>query len=298
MNAIIFPGQGSQYQGMGKSLYDNFAEARDFFSYIDKCAGFSISGMCFEGKPEELKRTYYQQMAILEVSLVSYEIFKTKKIKFNFLSGLSLGEYTCLYPAGVLDLKNLIHLVKERATAMEDASVANPSVMFAVLGLDKETLKTLANDNGFYVANLNSSQQIAVSLAKDNRQKVKEFLESKGAKVIELDVGGGFHSRFMEPAKKHLAKVLETIQFNNANIPIISNFTAKAHTDSSEIKRNLLEQLTSTVLWSDCVQLMANHKVDTFFEVGPSKVLRGLIRKINPVLKVINIEKKEDLDSV
>jgi [acyl-carrier-protein] S-malonyltransferase len=197
----------------------------------------------------------------------------------------------------VLDLKNLIYLVKERSIAMEDASSVNPSSMFAVLGLDKDTLKLLAKDNGFYVANLNSNQQIAVSLAKDNRQKVKEFLESKGAKIIELDVGGGFHSIFMEPAKKHLAKVLESLDFNDANVPIVSNFTAKAHTDKSEIKKNLLEQLTSTVLWSDCVQLMANHKTDTFFEIGPSKVLRGLIRKINPGLKVINIEKKEDLDN-
>jgi len=297
LNAIIFPGQGSQYQGMGKSLYDNFSQAKELFSYIDNCAGFSISEMCFEGKPEELKRTHHQQMAILAVSLVSYEIFKTKKVKFNFLSGLSLGEYTCLYPAGVLDLKNLIYLVKERSTAMEDASSVNPSSMFAVIGLDKDTLRAFSNGNGFYLANLNSNQQIAVSLAKDDRVKVKLFLESKGAKVIELDVGGGFHSVFMEPAKKHLAKVLESLEFNDANIPIVSNFTAKAHVNKSEIKRNLLEQLTSTVLWNDCVQLMANNAVSTFFEVGPSKILRGLIRKINPELKVVNIEKKEDLDN-
>ena len=298
LNAVIFPGQGSQYQGMGKNLYDNFSQAKELFSYIDKCAGISISEMCFEGKPEELKRTHYQQMAILAVSLVSYELFKGKNVKFNFLSGLSLGEYTCLYPAGVLDLKDLIHLVKERANAMEDASTTNPSLMFAVLGLDKDALKLLANDNGFYLANLNSNQQIAVSLAKNDRVKVKQFLESKGAKVIELDVGGGFHSVFMEPAKKHLAKVIESLEFNDANIPIVSNFTAKAHVNRSEIKRNLIEQLTSTVLWNDCVQFMANNAASTFFEVGPSKVLRGLMRKINSELKVINIEKKEDLDNI
>jgi len=298
MNAIIFPGQGSQYQGMGKSLYDNFSQAKELFSYIDNCAGFSISGMCFEGKPEELKRTHHQQMAILAVSLVSYELFKAKNVKFDFLSGLSLGEYTCLYPAGVLDLKNLIYLVKERSIAMEDASTVNPSSMFAVIGLGRDTLGPLAKGNGFYPANLNSNQQIAVSLAKDDRQRVKQFLESKGAKVIELDVGGGFHSIFMEPAKKHLAKVLEALEFSDANTPIVSNFTAKAHTNKSEIKRNLLEQLTSTVLWNDCVQFLAGNNVNTFFEIGPSKVLRGLIRKINPELKVINIEKKEDLDAI
>jgi [acyl-carrier-protein] S-malonyltransferase len=298
MNAVIFPGQGSQYQGMGKNFYDNFTQAKELFSYIDKCAGFSISEMCLEGKPEELKRTHHQQMAILAVSLVGYELFKAKNVKFDFLSGLSLGEYTCLYPAGVLDLKNLIYLVKERSTAMEDASTVNPSSMFAVIGLDKNVLRALSEGNGFYLANLNSNQQIAVSLAKDNRIKVKQLLESKGAKVIELDVGGGFHSVFMNPAKKHLAKVLESLAFNDANIPIVSNFTARAHVNKSEIKRNLLEQLTSTVLWNDCVQFMAAGAVNTFFEVGPSKVLRGLIRKINPEFKVVNIEKKEDLDAI
>lgn len=283
---------------MGKNLYDNFSQAKELFLYIDKCAGVAISSICFEGKPEELKRTYHQQMVILAVSLVSYELFKAKNVKFDFLSGLSLGEYTCLYPAGVLDLKNLIHLVKERATAMEDASIANPSSMFAVIGLDKNTLSLLAKDNGFYLANLNSKQQIAVSLARNDREKVKQFLEGKGAKVIELDVGGGFHSVFMEPAKKHLGRVIASLEFNDANTPIVSNFTAKPHTNRLEIKRNLLEQLTSTVLWNDCVQFMAGNTVSTFFEVGPSKVLRGLIRKINPELKVINIEKKEDLDAI
>lgn len=298
MNAIIFPGQGSQFQGMGKNLYDNFASAREIFSCIDKYAGFNVSGMCFEGKPEDLKKTYLQQMAILSVSLVCFELFRTKNIKIDFLSGLSLGEYACLYPAEVLSLKDLVHLVKERATAMEEASKVNPSCMFAVIGLEQKILQDLSKSGDFFVANINSSQQIAISLSRENKQKVKEALESKGARVIELDVGGGFHSEFMQPAKKHLEKVLQAMQFNDAKIPIVSNFTARPATNATEIKKNLLEQLTSTVLWKDCVEFMSKNAVDTFFEVGPSKVLRGLIRKINPSLKVVNIEKKEDLDSV
>lgn len=298
MNAIIFPGQGSQYQGMGKSLYDDFASTREIFASIDEYAGFSVSGMCFEGKPEDLKKTYFQQMTILAVSLVCFELFRVKNVKIDFLSGLSLGEYTCLYPAQVLSLKDLVCLVKERAIAMEDASKVNPSCMFAVIGLEQKALQDLSKNENFFITNINSGQQIAVSLAKENKEKIKAVLEGKGARVVELDVGGGFHSQFMQPAKKHLGKVLMPMQFNDAKIPIVSNFTAKPATKNEEIKKNLLEQLTSTVLWKDCVEFMSNNRVDTFFEVGPSKVLRGLIRKINPGLKVINIEKKEDLDSI
>jgi [acyl-carrier-protein] S-malonyltransferase len=230
--------------------------------------------------------------------LVGYELFKKKNIKIALLSGLSLGEYSCLYPAQVLDLEGLVYLIKERASAMEEASKYNPSCMFAVIGLPRRELETLSSHFGFYLANNNSSQQTAISLKKQDKEKIKAILEEKSAKVIELDVGGGFHSIFMEPAKKHLAKIIETLKFDNAKIPVVSNYTAKPAIDKDEIKSNLINQLTSTVLWQDCIEYMAAANIDIFFEIGPSMVLRGLIRKINPELKVINIEKKEDLDSV
>ena len=296
MNAIIFPGQGAQYVGMGRSFYDSFDRAKDIFLAADKTLGFELSKKCFEGTEAELKDTAIQQLAILVVSLAAFEIFKDKNIKIDYLSGLSLGEYSCLYAGGVLSLEDLVILVKERASAMQQAAEANPSTMFAVIGAERSTLEETAQREGFYMANLNSSKQIVISLAKDNREKVKDALESLGLRAIELVVSGGFHSPFMKSAKEHLSGVIEKLSFSDAKIPIVSNFTAKPHTKNGEIKHNLLEQLTSPVLWKDCIDCMIAAGVDSFFEIGPSKVLKGLMRKINSGVEVVNIEKKEDLD--
>jgi [acyl-carrier-protein] S-malonyltransferase len=298
MNAIIFPGQGSQYKGMGVSLYENFPRAKELFEKINKIAGLNIYELCLNAKVEDLKNTYFQQQVILATSLVAYEIFKEKDVKIEFLSGLSLGEYTCLYPAQALDLESLVLLIQERAAAMEEASQENPSSMFAVIGIDAQSLRELATSNGFYLSNFNAPGQIAISLKKTDREQIRQLLESKGARVVELEVAGGFHSPFMEPARRHLSRVLSQLDFNDAKIPIVSNFTGRPSCDRLEIKHNLENQLTSAVLWKDCVEFMIKAGVDTFFEVGPSKILRGLIRKINPEVKIINIEKKEDLDSL
>ena len=298
MKAVIFPGQGSQYVGMGKSLNEYSSCAKSIFSSIDSILGFSLSEKCFQGQESELKETSTQQLAILAVSLAAFEVFKEKEIKIDYLSGLSLGEYSCLYAAEVINLSDLVNLVDQRAKAMNKAALANPSTMFAVIGLDREKLKDIAKKENFYIANINSPGQIIVSLAKDRRDDIFTILEATGARVIELAVSGGFHSPFMNLAKEHLATVVEEMNFSDASIPIVSNFTAKAHTKAEEIKSNLLEQLTSSVLWNDCVNYMMRAGVDSFFEVGPSKVLRGLIRKIDRQAKVINIGEKQDLESL
>jgi [acyl-carrier-protein] S-malonyltransferase len=298
MKAIVFPGQGAQYQGMGKSFYDNSTKAAAIFNAIDEYCGLKISEICFAGKDEDLKKTSFQQLTILAVSLVAYELFKEKNIKVDFLSGLSLGEYTCLYAAHVLCLKDLVCLVKERAAAMQEASEQNPSCMFAVIGIDIPILSEMAKENNFYLSNFNAPGQVVISLRKGDKENVRSILEAKGAKVIELEVGGGFHSPFMQPASNRLLGVVNRLNFNHAAIPIVANFNAQAFSDKNEIKNNLIKQLTCAVLWKDCVEFMVNKGVDIFFEIGPSKVLRGLIRKIAPAVKVINIEKKEDLDSI
>ena len=298
MQAVIFPGQGAQYIGMGQSLYENFLEARDIFSSLDKILGFSLSQKCFQGQESELKETATQQLAILSVSLAAFEVFKGKELKIDYLSGLSLGEYSCLYAAEVLSLEDLVILVRERAKAMQEAAITNPSTMFAVIGLSRQALEDIAKKENFYIANINSPQQIVVSLDKNKRDDILTVLETTGARVVEVEVSGGFHSPFMNRAKEYLASVIEGMKFHDAKIPIVSNFTAFGHTKSEEIKNNLLEQLISPVLWKDCIGFMIKAGVDLFFEVGPSKVLQGLMRKIDRQVKVVNIEKKEDFEKL
>lgn len=297
MKAIIFPGHGTQYSGMGKDLFDNFPQAKKVFSDVDRLLGMEISRICFSGKEEELQNAYNQQLAILATSLAAYEVFKDRGIKIDFLSGLSLGEYTCLYPAGVLAFEDLVCLVKRRAEVTQEAAEANPSSMLAVIGLEKRRLQDLAEKDGFYVANINSPNQIAISLKKEDTEKVKNALIKEGAKkVIELKVSVGFHSPFMASAKSLLGAFAETLEFKEAKIPVVSNVTARPHIDGVEIRNNLIEQLTSSALWRDCVELMIKNGVDQFFEIGPSRVLRGLIKRINPQVKVINVEKSSDLE--
>ena len=298
MKAIIFPGQSSQYVGMGKSLYDNFIQAKEVFLTADNILGYKLSQKCFSGTSDELKSTDLQQLAILTVSLAAYKIFCSKGIKIDYLAGLSLGEYSCLYAAGVLSLGDLIVLVKERAQAMQEAATINPSTMLAVIGAQREVIERKSTKERFYLANINSSQQIVVSLAKEDKDRVKAVLEPLASKVIELEVSGGFHSPFMQPAKQRLQTAIATMSFSPAVLPIVSNVTAVAHNQVSEIENNLVEQLIFPVLWSDCIEYMASKGVKTFYEIGPSKVLRGLMRKIDSSLEVINIEKKEDLDKL
>ena len=174
MKAVVFPGEGAQYVGMGKSLYEGFPAARDIFDRIDRVLGWKLSEKCFCGPQEELKSIYIQELATFAVSLSAYEVFKQKNIKIDFFSGLSSGECSCLYPAQVLRLEDLIHFVKERALAMEEASKINPSSMFAVIGLEREYLKEKSKEYGFYLANMNSPRQIVIALKKE---EVETFLD-------------------------------------------------------------------------------------------------------------------------
>lgn len=295
MNAIVFPGQGAQYPGMGKDLYENFPKARELYSYIDKLLGLNLSQICFEGTREDLRKPLFQQLGILASTIVSYTLFKEKNIPVDYLSGLSLGEYMCLYPSGILDLKDLVYVIKTRAEATEKAFESCPSCMLAVIGLHLEHLEKKGEEEGFHLANINSHHQTVISLKKDNKERVTNILQDSGARIFELDIVGGFHSPLMEKAKEYFKKKINDLEFKQQQIPIVSNVTARIHNDEKETKNNIIEQLTSTVLWKDCVNVMIESGVDVFFEIGPSRTLRGLIKKINPNVAIINIEKKEDI---
>ncbi len=296
--AIIFPGQGSQYLGMGLDLYKKYPESKKVFEIVDAISKAKITDIIFGDNPSRLENTSVQQLAILAVSLAAYQPIKEKLSNVSFLAGLSLGEYSCLYAGGVLSLRDVVFLVKNRAEAMQKAADRTPSSMLAVIGSTREELEPKKEKLNFHIANLNAPSQVVVSVEDKFKDELKSQLEKENLRVVELAVSGGFHSSLMEPAKSELKKVVDQLSFSDAKIPIVSNATALAHRDGSKIKENLLRQLVSPVLWVDSIRGMAYQQVNSFYEVGPSKVLKGLMRKIDKKLKVTNIERVEDLEEV
>ncbi|MBN2120365.1 MAG: ACP S-malonyltransferase [Candidatus Omnitrophica bacterium] len=296
--AVIFPGQGSQYEGMGKDLFDNFHEAKALFDKADSILGQDISSVCFSGSDLKLKDTLYQQLAIFLVSSVNFQILKSKKdIQPLFYAGLSLGEYTALYAGGVLSFQDALVLVKKRAEFMAQAARNNPSCMYAVLGVNSEDLEE-GNSGLFYIANLNCPGQVVISLDADKKEAVRQYFEVKQAKrIVELEVSGGFHSPFMKEAEANLREVAYSLNFRDAEIPIVSNVDAVAYRDKDQIRKSLIEQLTKPVLWAKSVEYMRKEGVTLFYEVGPSKVLKGILRKIDSTLKVVNFGSMQDFES-
>lgn len=287
--AIIFPGQGSQFTGMGKTLFDNSEKIKKLFGKADGVLDEKISGICFNGPEEKLRDTLFQQVAIYIVSVAAWEFLRdTKNLQPSFFAGLSLGEYTAVHASGMLSFEDTLLLVKSRGAFMEQAAKENPSTMLAALGVKAEDLKD-SMPSGSYIANLNSPGQIVVSVSKEKKQEAIDYLKGKGAKkVVELKVSGGFHSPFMKFAEDKLREKISGLEFNEPRKPIVSNVDAKPHTDIEEIKENLVKQLISSVLWQSSVEFMSAQGVNLFYEVGPSKVLKGLLRKINSSLKVLN----------
>ena len=289
--AIIFPGQGAQFVGMGKDLYDNYPVVKEMFDIADDVFGESISSLCFNGPEDMLKKTLYQQVAIYVLSAAAYKVFSDRSATYSqpaYFAGLSLGEYTALYASGAVSFEDGLKLVKNRAQSMQLAAENNPSTMLAVIGAEKKDLKSF-DGKELYIANLNCPGQVVVSVAKDKVEQVTELLVTKGFKrVIQLEVSGGFHSPFMADAEKKLSDVVEKTLFNDVEIPIVSNVDACAYTDSAQLKENLVKQLTGSVLWWKSIDFMRKNGVTTFYEVGPNKILKGILRKIDRSLVVEN----------
>jgi [acyl-carrier-protein] S-malonyltransferase len=283
MNAYVFPGQGAQFSGMGLDLYENSPLAQELFEKANDILGFSITDIMFEGSAEDLKQTKVTQPAIFLHSVI---LAKTlgDNFKPDMVAGHSLGEFSALVAAGALTFEDGLKLVSQRAQAMQKACEIQPSTMAAVLGLDDDVVeKICAMTEGVVVAaNYNCPGQLVISGEVEAVNKACEALKEEGARrALVLPVGGAFHSPMMEPAREELAAAIENTTFSKPNCPIYQNVTASAITDENEIKANLISQLTAPVRWTQSVQQMIADGATHFTEVGPGKVLQGLVKKIN-----------------
>jgi [acyl-carrier-protein] S-malonyltransferase len=283
MNAYIFPGQGAQFTGMGLDLYEKFPEAKKLFEKANSILGFSITDIMFEGSAEDLKQTKVTQPAIFLHSVILSEIMGDS-FKPDMVAGHSLGEISALVANKTLDFEPALKLVYKRALAMQHACELQPSTMAAVLGMEDPFVEAIcAEVEGIVVAaNYNCPGQLVISGDIKAVEEACKLLKERGAKrALILPVGGAFHSPLMEPARKELAEAIEATVFNKPICPVYQNVTASAVTDPSEIKKNLILQLTAPVRWNQSVQNMIKDGATHFIEVGPGKVLQGLVKKID-----------------
>ncbi|WP_075341152.1 ACP S-malonyltransferase [Tenacibaculum agarivorans] len=283
MKAYIFPGQGAQFTGMGLDLYEKYSLAQELFEKANSILGFSITDIMFEGTAEELKQTKVTQPAIFLHSVILANVLG-EDFKPEMVAGHSLGELSALVANNVLSFEDGLKLVSKRALAMQKACEMQESTMAAVLGLEDEVVEEVCSSiEGVVVAaNYNCPGQLVISGEISAINEACEALKEKGAKrALVLPVGGAFHSPLMEPAREELAKAIEETNFNTPSCPVYQNVVAKAVTDPEEIKTNLIAQLTAPVKWTQCVQAMITDGATEFVEVGPGKVLQGLMRKID-----------------
>lgn len=283
MKAYIFPGQGAQFSGMGLDLYENSPLAKELFDKANEILGFSITDVMFKGTADELKQTKVTQPAIFLHSVILAKVLGDD-FKPEMVAGHSLGELSALVANGVLTFDDGLRLVSKRALAMQKACEAQKSTMAAVLGLEDQVVEdACAEIDGVVVAaNYNCPGQLVISGEIEAIDKACELLTEKGARrALVLPVGGAFHSPLMEPAREELAAAIEATIFSEPTCPVYQNVVAKAVTSSSEIKENLIAQLTAPVKWTQCVQAMVADGGTEFVEVGPGKVLQGLMRKID-----------------
>lgn len=298
--ACLFPGQGSQSVGMGKDLFDNFAEAKTTFEAIDKIAGRTLSMLCFEGPEEELKRTINTQPTILAASLAAWQCYKTAGgPQPSFVAGHSLGEFTALVACEALSMEEAVTLVDLRSRLMESCP---KGAMSAVLGMDKDALQKACDQAAseikaaVIIANYNTREQLVISGDPSAVGKAGELAKAGGGKVIPLPVGGAFHSPLMAQAASEFEKQIKASRLNDAKFPVVQNVDAKPATTGSDIQAKLEKQMPSAVLWCDTIEFMLSQGVDTFVEIGPGKVLAGTVKKIDRQARIFNIFDKASLE--
>lgn len=298
--AVVFPGQGSQFVGMGKDFYDKFESVRKFYSDADKSLGYSLSDIMFNGPESDLKLTQNTQPALVTMSASVWALIK-EKVQPVFFAGHSLGEYTAIYASGGLSFEDTVKAVHNRGKFMQSAVPVGEGAMSAVLGISEEVLVEVCSNiskDGYIVepANFNCPGQIVIAGSKNAVDFAGEELKKAGAKrVIALPVSAPFHCSLMQPAKNAMAEYLNNVTINDLNIPVINNIDAEEEKAGDMVKDTLIRQVAGTVQWTKSIEKMVSCGVTTFIEVGAGSVLTGLIKKINKTVETINISTVDDL---
>ncbi|HHU56320.1 MAG TPA: ACP S-malonyltransferase [Acholeplasmataceae bacterium] len=297
--ALVFAGQGAQYIGMGKDFYEKFDYVKSMYDEASKILGFDVPSICFEDN-DQLSQTKYTQPCILVTSIAIYEVLK-REIGLNpiCVAGFSLGEYSALYASGIFSFQNIITLIKYRAMYMDECANQTKGKMAAVIGLDQITLESICNEVGeVQIANYNSPTQLVISGNSESVDKVMQKIKGIAKRVIPLNVSGAFHTPLMEKAANKIYELVNKMPYNNPTFPIIANYTGKT-LDINNLPEIMKKQITSSVQWIKTVEYMIDSfHIDEFVEIGPGKVLSGLIKKIAPNKKTISINNVEDLQSL
>jgi len=298
--AFLFPGQGSQYVGMGREFYASYERVKEILDRANRILKFDLKRLCFEGPEEELKKTLNAQPAIMTVSWGICEVLRERNLEPDVVAGHSLGEYTAMVAAGVMDYADALRLVRQRAKLMDEASREVDGGMAAIIGLSREVVLSACQAiDGVEAVNFNSPLQIVISGRKNKIEEAVDILREKGARrIISLPVSGPFHSSLMDKAAQRFSQNLDRASFSNPRCKIITNVFARYAMTGDEVREALKRQLNHPILWEDCMRKLLTDGVEIFIEVGPGKVLQGLMRRMDRKAKIVGVERPKDLEKV